>query len=172
MAFHHVAFATKDLAETHRFYTAAMGFELVKVVTGKTPEGGWAKHAFYDTGGDGLLAVWEIHDESLGGAWQTALSTGLGLPVWANHIAFDARDRRGMETARERWLAHGCDVAEVDHGFCVSIYTTDPNGILVEWCASTRALGRADREEARRRLADPNPELDPTPATRVYRSDG
>src|SRR5215468_11723354 len=44
MGFHHVAIATRDLAATHRFYTEAMGFELAKVVAGKSPEGGWAKH--------------------------------------------------------------------------------------------------------------------------------
>ena len=52
LGFHHVAVATRDLESSHRFYTEAMGFELVKVVTGKTPEGGWSKHAFYETGGD------------------------------------------------------------------------------------------------------------------------
>ena len=30
MAFHHIAVAVSDLAETHRFYTEVMGFELVK----------------------------------------------------------------------------------------------------------------------------------------------
>ena len=51
MGFHHVALATSDLQRTHRFYTEAMGFELAKVVVGGTPEGGWAKHAFYEAGG-------------------------------------------------------------------------------------------------------------------------
>jgi catechol 2,3-dioxygenase-like lactoylglutathione lyase family enzyme len=31
MGVHHMAFATKDAKATHDFYTAAMGFELVKV---------------------------------------------------------------------------------------------------------------------------------------------
>ena len=52
MAFHHLAIATRDLKATHEFYTGPMGFELVKVVAGETPEKGWAKHLFYDTGGD------------------------------------------------------------------------------------------------------------------------
>ena len=58
MGFHHVAVAARDLAATHRFYTEAMGFELVKMsaVTTDHPDG-WAKHAFYDTGGNGLDRV-------------------------------------------------------------------------------------------------------------------
>ena len=38
MAFHHVALATRDLDATHRFYTEAMGFELVKAVVAPTEE--------------------------------------------------------------------------------------------------------------------------------------
>ena len=38
MGFHHVAFATNDLEATHRFYSEAMGFTLVKA-TGLTRVG-------------------------------------------------------------------------------------------------------------------------------------
>ena len=90
MAFHHLAFATNDLAATHRFYTEVMGFELAKVVTAPTPSGkGWAKHVFYDTGGNGLIAFWELHDETIP-AFDSALSTAVGLPEWVNHVAFDS----------------------------------------------------------------------------------
>ena len=34
MGFHHLALATRDIKATHEFYTAAMGFELVKVAVG------------------------------------------------------------------------------------------------------------------------------------------
>ena len=36
MGIHHMAFATRDAEATHRFYSEAMGFELVKVEVGKT----------------------------------------------------------------------------------------------------------------------------------------
>jgi len=43
MAYHHVAVAVSDLAETHRFYTEVMGFELVKAQAAPTDApGGWA----------------------------------------------------------------------------------------------------------------------------------
>ncbi len=173
MPFHHVAVATRDLEISHRFYTEAMGFELAKVVTGKTPEGGWSKHVFYETGGGGLMAIWELHDDSLEQDWSPAISTGLGLPIWANHLAFDAPDTEALDAAKRRWLSCGHDVMEVDHGFCISLYTRDPNGILVEWCLTTREFTDADREEARRRLADPAPEFESPPPSRVHRaSDG
>jgi hypothetical protein len=59
---------------------------------------------------------------------------------------------------------------EIDHGWCTSIYATDPNGIMVEFCTSTRAFTEDEREAALRILADPNPELDPDPPMQVYRA--
>jgi catechol 2,3-dioxygenase-like lactoylglutathione lyase family enzyme len=167
MPFHHLALATRDMAATHRFYTEAMGFELAKVVVGPTEhDGGWAKHVFYDTGGDGLIAFWEIHDDTIAD-FDPAISTALGLPIWMNHVAFDA-PLDELEARRNRWLDHGHDVMELDHGFCVSIYTTDPNGVLVEWCADVRQLDENDRADAERALAASNPPLDPTPEPVFY----
>ena len=54
-------------------------------------------------------------------------------------------------------------MAEIDHGFCVSVYTTDPNGTMVEWCVDTRPLDDADRAHAEALLADPSPTLEDPP---------
>jgi len=159
MGFHHVALATRDLAATHRFYTEVMGFEIAKVVAAKSPEGGWAKHVFYRTPGGDLMAFWELHEVPVREDWSPAISTGMGLPAWVNHIAFHA-DTAELDGRKQRWLDSGRDVMEVDHGFCVSIYTVDPNGILVEWCADTRPLDESDRAEAEQLLANPNPPLE------------
>jgi catechol 2,3-dioxygenase-like lactoylglutathione lyase family enzyme len=170
MAFHHVAIATRDIKATHEFYTGPMGFQLVKVVTGATPEKGWAKHLFYETGGGELIAFWDIHDENLPADRGSAISDDLGLPHWANHIAFGAEDLAEIEVHRRRLLQHGVDVVEIDHGWCVSIYANDPNGIMVEFCTTTRAFTDADAEEAQRLLADPEPPLEKTPKIVVYRA--
>jgi len=169
VTFHHLALATRDLKATHEFYTAAMGFELVKVAVGPAGKRGFAKHLFYDTGNGEMIAFWDLHDPDLGADWSPAIATGLGLPKWTNHVAFGAVDRADLDRRRERWLAFGVDVTEIDHGWCRSIYATDPNGILVEFCTTTEA-GFADRSEAERLLADPAPPLDPSPPMRVFRS--
>jgi catechol 2,3-dioxygenase-like lactoylglutathione lyase family enzyme len=161
MAYHHLALATRDIKATHEFYTAAMGFELVKVAVGPAGRSGFAKHLFYDTGNGELIAFWDLHDPDLAPDWSPAIATGLGLPPWTNHVAFHAADRPEIDRRREHWLAHGVDVMEVDHGWCLSIYATDPNGILVEFCTTTDP-GFADRAEAERLLADPD--------TRVFRA--
>ena len=86
MAFHHLAVATRDVVGNHLFYSRAMGFELVKVEARESPEGGWAKHFFYDTGGGELMAFWELHDESIGDDFPTGLSQAAGLPPWVRTL--------------------------------------------------------------------------------------
>jgi catechol 2,3-dioxygenase-like lactoylglutathione lyase family enzyme len=152
MGFHHLAVATKDAVANDVFYERVMGFTLAKVEVGATPAGGWAKHLFYDTGSDGMIAFWELHDEAIGSDFPTALSEGVGLPIWVNHIAFAARDLADIEARKQRWLENGYDVMEIDHHWCYSIYTTDPNGTLVEFCTTTAEFSAADRKRARELL--------------------
>jgi catechol 2,3-dioxygenase-like lactoylglutathione lyase family enzyme len=153
MPFHHLAMAARDMAAIDRFYGDVMGFDLVKVEVGKTPGGGWAKHFFYDTGGGELVAFWELHDESLPADFPTGLSEAAGLPEWVNHLAFAAADLDDLERRSRRWLDAGLDVVEVDHHWCRSVYTKDPNGTLVEFCTMTGTFGPEDRRIAREALA-------------------
>ncbi len=168
MGFHHLAFAARDLQATHRFYSEVLGFELVKAVAAPTDRpGGWAKHVFYairgdDSGPGSMIAFWELHDERMDGN-DTAISTGLGFEAWVNHVAFAATDLEDIDRRKGQWLASGVDVMEIDHGFCVSIYTMDPNGILVEFCTDTVPYTQADRDAAVDLLSADEPELDDPP---------
>ncbi len=162
MSFHHVAIVTKDLEASHRFYSEAMGFELRNVDVIPFLERGWARHLFYDTGGGEMLALWDLHGDELTD-YSTAISTGLGLPNFVNHIAFTATDLDDLDAKKDRWLAHGHDVVMVDHGWCVSIYANDPSGNMVEFCTTTRELDDDDRRRARERLLETAPEVDTRP---------
>ncbi len=174
MGFHHVAIAVKNLAATHRFYTEAMGFELVKTHVSATPTGGRSKHVFYDTG-DGpnaMIAFWELDDPAIGSAWPAGLSVGLGLPDWVNHLAFDAKSVEGIAAKRDRWLANGIEaVVELDHDFCISIYAHDPDGTLVEWCTTVRDFTTDERAEALALLHNGDAPLDErAPGFTVHRA--
>jgi catechol 2,3-dioxygenase-like lactoylglutathione lyase family enzyme len=169
MAFNHVAFATRDLAATHAFYTEVMGFRLVKVVVAPTESGGWARHVFYATGDKGMIAFWDLHDESIAPDFPTDLSKSHGLPAWVNHLAFDAPTTEAFEAHKQRWREHGHTVAEVDHGFCESIYVADPNGILVEFCHDKRPLDASDAQEAERLLFALSPPLEEPPPVTIHR---
>jgi catechol 2,3-dioxygenase-like lactoylglutathione lyase family enzyme len=170
MGFHHVAIATRDARATHDFYSRAMGFRLAKVEPIKTQSGGWAKHLFYDTGSGGMIAFWELHDDTVPADFDPSISRGLGLPEWTNHLAWRADGLDDLAARRQRWLDCGLDVVEVDHVWCVSIYTRDPNGIMVEWCTSTRAFTAEDERRALELLDDPSPELLPEPKIVVHRA--
>jgi len=37
---------------------------------------------------------------------------------------------------------------EIDHHWCHSVYATDPNGIMVEFCTTTQAFSQADKDIA------------------------
>ena len=85
--FHHVAVASKDVKKSHKFYTEAMGFKLKKIVKRQSPEGGWTKHIFYDTGDGGLFAIWDLRGiEGVvieAGTWQVMIGTHRVPPVAA-----------------------------------------------------------------------------------------
>lgn len=171
MPYHHMAMATRDIAAIHRFYEEVTGFPLVKVEIAETPAKGWAKHFFYDTGEGQLVAFWELHDESLPEVFETGLSDAAGLPEWVNHLAFGAADREDLERRARRWLDAGLDVLEIDHNWCHSIYTKDPNGTLVEFCTTTAAFTEEDRRRALEAVArDDLPRSAPPAAIRVRKA--
>jgi len=170
MAFHHIAIATRDLEATHRFYTEAMGFQLVRVEAmpaGMPDSPGWARHLFYDTGNGEMFAIWDLHVEEIDD-FDPAISLGLGLPNWVNHLAFGASDLADLESSKQRWLSHGYDVAEIDHGWCTSIYTDDPNGIMVEFCTTTRAFTEDDHRKAQELLRAEQPALATPPEVKFF----
>ncbi len=171
---HHVALATKNIHRAHHFYTRAMGFRLVKAVKRQAPGGGWTKHLFYDMGSGALFALWDLR--GLEGiqlepdAWRSGMSTGLGLPGWVNHIAFEAAGHEDIERHRKLWLDNGYHVSEVDHGFIRSIYTFDPDGTMVEWTCKVCPLSAADSEEALAILEDDSPATEPDYEGTITRS--
>lgn len=171
-----MALATHDAAETHRFYTEVMGFELVKVVTAPTPgdHGGWSKHFFYSTGTSpsgeqGMMAFFELHDALIGREFEVDLNKAAGVPWWVNHIAFDAPTAESLTERREVWRRHGHTVAEIDHEFCRSIYIRDPAGNTVEFCHTLREFTDEERLKAHATVTSSVPNDDePTAKVTVW----
>ena len=170
MGIHHIALTTKDVKANHEFYTGAMGFRLIKVEVARAGEQGFAKHLFYDTGGGGMIAFWDMHDPELGDDWSPAIASGLGLPGWTNHLAFDAENDADLQRRLERWLEHGHNCWEIDHGWCKSIYVMDPNDIMVEFCVTTRELTSKDAGEALALLQQESPDLTTAPPVKVHKA--
>ena len=171
MSFHHIAIATTDMKATHKFYTEAMGFELVRVEKANTGPGtDWAKHFFYDTGNGEMMAFWEIHSEEIGTEFPTSISAGLGLPRWSNHIAFGADTEDEFQAAITRINQAGYDVVEIDHHWCKSIYVDDPNEIMVEFCLTTREFDENDRASALEALELDELRDEPAPIVTMHKA--
>ena len=169
MAYHHLAMAATDMTAIHHFYETVLGFELAKVEVAPVPEGGWAKHFFYRMSPDdtAFIAFWEMHDVPGADKVETSLSKAAGVPDQINHFAFQATDREDLQRRCKDWQAAGLSVLEIDHNWCHSIYTKDPNGNLVEFCTTTGKLTAEDRQSALRALETDQIAFSPDPAGMV-----
>ena len=149
--FHHVAYACRDVEATTRFYDDLLGFPLVHTEV-QGDAGNHMKHIFFDLGDGSCLAFFYLHGVGEPKDYPTEISTGLGLPVWVNHVAFRADEAR-YEAVKAAMTAAGVEpTMELDHDWCHSVYYLDPNGILVEFCRDTPGF-EANPDEARRLMA-------------------
>lgn len=170
MAYHHLALAARDIRAIHEFYEGLMGFELVKVEVGPLPDGGWGKHFFYRMDGDDsrFIAFWELHDAPEQARHVYDLNAAANLPRGTNHVSFAAQSKDELQAWRERWNQAGYDVLEIDHNWCHSVYTVDPNGNFVEFCLTTESFDDVDRAAALAALSEPDYQPTPPPALRKH----
>ena len=140
MAFHHVAYACRDTEETRRFYEELMGFPLRHTEVAGFDNGGSMRHLFFDTGDGSCIAFFHLDNAGESEGWRSDISTGNGLPVWVNHLAFTATAELQEEVRARMDAADVKPLMEIDHGWCHSLYYLDPNGIMVEFCRDTPGM--------------------------------
>ncbi|MFP6665233.1 MAG: VOC family protein [Deltaproteobacteria bacterium] len=149
---HHVAFTTRDVEATYEFYSGKLGMPLLHAENHRQGDGHF-RHFFFGMGNGEAIAFFALDGVGEDADFKTDISTALGLPVWANHIAFRLDSRAELDAMIERMHDKGiADIMEIDHGWCTSIYTMDPNGIMVEFCITTDAAAFAQGEEEALRL--------------------
>lgn len=159
----HLALVCRDMAETVKFYTEVLGMPLVKTVA--LPDGG--QHFFFDCGGGSMLAFFWWPDVVEGAPGVASVEHFPSKPKTAvgsmNHVAFSV-DEAVLEDYRLKLEAVGVPTfpmvlnhddsemgvaAKVHPGvFVRSVYFTDPNGIMLEFAAFTRALTPEDVRHA------------------------
>ena len=130
---HHYAFVTTDLEKTRSFYEELIGLPLIAT---------WAEvdhlqerdreycHAFFELADGSALAFFQFADPSH------------EIPVVAPespfaHIALTC-DSQIQDAVHDRLRAAGYgsdDVIVKDHGYCISLYVYDPNGVRLELTA-------------------------------------
>ena len=144
---HHVAYTTRDAEATYEFYTKKLGMRLLHAENHRQGDG-YFRHFFFAMGAGEAIAFFELQGVGEDPEFKTEISTGLGLPPWANHIAFRLDTLEELETMTKQMHERGIEhIMRIDHGWCTSIYTLDPNGIMVEFCVTTDAEGFEQTEE-------------------------
>ena len=161
----HLALVCRDMERTVDFYTNVLGMPLVKTI--ELPAG-MGQHFFFDCGGGDCLAFFWFPNAPDGVPGISApaarpdqgdLTSAIGS---MNHVAFDVAPEK-IEEYRDRLIAAGIDCTEIaNHDdsewgisdtmhsgvYVRSIYFQDPDGILLEFAAWTRALGPEDVRHA------------------------
>jgi len=137
MALNHLAFCTHHPELTYQFYTEAMEFPIAGIEADDS-KGNKYKHVFFDAKDGTFLAYYDLNafgTKAHAGA-NTNVTEAMGLEAAYMHVAWEAHDEDGLEAIKNRWLSLGLEVLEGKHhkDWMHSIYTLDPNGLMVE-CA-------------------------------------
>lgn len=121
---HHAAWVTRDQEATRHFYEDILGLPLVATWAERSgcPQGREYVHTFFALGDGDALAFFQYADQDEHPVDLTS----------SGHLAFacDAETQQGI---KERLEANGLPVRVTDHGYCVSLYTTDPNNLRLEF---------------------------------------
>lgn len=159
----HLALVCRDMQETVKFYTEVLDMPLVKTIA--LPDGG--QHFFFDCGGGAAVAFFWWPETPAAAPGVASVRKFPQDPKSAvgsmNHLAFSVAEGE-LSACLDRLKAAGVDhmpivvnhddsaggvAGEMHEGvFVRSVYFTDPNGIMMEFAASTKAFDAADVRHA------------------------
>jgi glyoxylase I family protein len=130
---HHTAYVSRDLEATRRFYEDVLGFPLVATWCESDELFGKLRtycHVFFGLGDGSALAFFQFANQ------EDAELFGPKMPPSPfHHIALNVSKEAQAEIER-RLKAAGYkepDSFVLEHGYCRSVYVTDPNGMIVEF---------------------------------------
>jgi catechol 2,3-dioxygenase-like lactoylglutathione lyase family enzyme len=158
---HHNAYVVKDHEANRRFLEDLLGIPLVATWCEKTYRADLGRevefcHTFFGLADGGALAFFQFADPEMYALTQAAAPPKIGSHY---HIALKVSDGTYGEL-KARLDRAGEKFRETDHGYCKSIYTATPDGMILEFtcdppdAAEIDALRRADaHSELKRWLA-------------------
>ena len=150
---HHTAYVARDLEATRQFYEDVIGLPLMATWCEKDMLFGAERvycHLFFGLADGSALAFFQFakpEDQALFGPPLPA------SPFRHIALAVDEETQRGIE---ERLKAAGIKAPQtyvLEHGYCRSVYVTDPNEMIVEFTvdnpeAEAAAASRKQRARA------------------------
>jgi glyoxylase I family protein len=146
---HHHAYVVADQERTRQFYEGIVGLPLVETWCEEADDSDYC-HTFFELEDGSCLAFFQFADPDV-----QARHTAPAVSVY-DHVALDASpDTQAAIAARAD--DQGIFNITIDHGYCTSLYVSDPDGLLVEITVDNPAAvaeartrrGRAHDELAR-----------------------
>jgi catechol 2,3-dioxygenase-like lactoylglutathione lyase family enzyme len=148
---HHNAYVTRDQEATRAFYEDLIGLPLIATWKEADELFGAVRtycHTFYGLGDGSALAFFQFAEpadqERFGPEMPFSPFQHIALKVTA-----EVQDAIARRLADAGWKPEETYVLE--HGYCRSLYTADPNGLLLEFTVD--APGVEDSEDQRRATA-------------------
>jgi glyoxylase I family protein len=141
---HHNAYVCADQERTRHFYEDVLGLPLIATWIEQGELDGRPlvySHTFFGLGDGGALAFFNFQDPQI-----QARFTASAQPPFV-HIALKVSPATQGEI-RDRCEAAGVTTRTIDHGYCTSLYVSDPDGLRLEF---TRDAEDIDRIEAHQR---------------------
>lgn len=168
---HHHAFVVKDQEVNRHFFEDVLGLPLVATWCERSFHPDFGRevdycHTFFGLADGGALAFFQFADPDAYDKAKAILPPGGGW--W--HVALKVSQASFDELIR-RVKAHSVQHRVTDHGYCVSLYLTSPDGLKVEFTVDApevekiNAIRRADahQELARWLAGDRHPNNDIRP---------
>ncbi len=148
---HHNAFVVKDQRATRRFYEDLIGLPLVATWTEADELFGKERtycHTFYGLGDGGALAFFQFADEDdqqqFGPQFRPSPFIHIALKTTADN----------QEQIRSRLAAADYDHFTLEHGYCKSLYATDPDGLTLEFTVDHPDVDKITEDRRRTAVAD------------------
>ena len=140
---HHNAYVCADQERTRAFYEDILGLPLIATwIERSEMDGRMASycHTFFGLGDGGALAFFNFQDPEL-----QARFTAKPQPRFV-HIALKVSPAT-QDEIRDRCAAAGVATRTIDHGYCTSLYVTDPDGLAVEFTRDVDDVAAIDAHQ-------------------------
>jgi catechol 2,3-dioxygenase-like lactoylglutathione lyase family enzyme len=152
---HHNAYVTKDQEKTRQFYEDVIGLPLLATWCESDELFGKVRtyvHTFFGIGDGGALAFFQFVDPA------DQAEFGPQMPFTPFHhiaLAVDAETQAAIEARITKAGIQPPATFVLEHGYCRSVYVTDPNGLILEFTRDHPDVEKISRT----RLADAHREL-------------
>lgn len=146
---HHTAYVTKDLEKTRKFYEEVIGLPLVATWCEKDLLFGAERtycHCFFGLKDGSALAFFQFADPKDQELFDPELT-----PSPFRHIALhvDADTQKEIEGRINAAGYVEPETFTLEHGYCRSLYITDPNGMILEFTVDAPGAERINADRRR-----------------------